>query len=483
MKRKIKKRKNNKLNIPIILPILVIISILCLSIGFSAFQENMLVSDTVADIRLKKDIRVTGVEQSEATSDAYSNDLDYNNSNISGMVNLPYIDSSVTFAVEITNIENAEMGIYDLTIDNSNLDWIIESGYTKGDKLCADNNSSKCNLGAVSTIYITVFYNENVNNPLQEDQNFVIDFDFRGFYSITYNKITGTYQSEIMSGKTLNVDFGANALSNVKVTMGGVTLSTSDYTYTNGVINIPNVSDDVVIGPKETDESCFVSTLRGQINDYICEDTDVIIPEGLALKVNGSGNPISITIIGINAFKDKGLTSIVIPEGITSIRNNAFRNNYLTSINLPSSVTTIQSYTFENNLLEELTIPSSVNTIDNNAFQNNHIVNLILPNNMTTIPNFCFDNNYLETINIPNTVTSIGTGAFRNNRLSELIIPSSVTTIQSYAFQYNYIEDLVIPDTVISIGNLSFSRNLLSSLSIGTGITTFTRTMQIKNRP
>lgn len=464
-----------------VLPVLICILVLGLSIGFSAYEKQMLVTDIMADIRLRKDIRVTSVGVDTVSTDTVSKSLDYNNSNISDEVHLPYENSTITYEVEITNIENAEMGIYNLTLSNSNLDYTINN-YTKRTKLCDDTISSKCNLDSKSTLSITIFYKENMYDLEELDQTFILDFNFRGFYSVTYNGISGTYQSEIMDGDTLEVDFDTNALGQIKVTMGGDTLTNQDYTYTNGILTIPDVSGNIVIGPKETDESCFVSTKSGQINNYICEDTDVIIPEGIALKVNGSGNPVPITTLGNNAFKDKGLTSVVIPEGITKIRSSTFQNNLLTSITFPSTLTTIEAYAFDNNHIEELTISNSITSLGTYSFRNNYISSLTLPNNITTIPSGIFQNNRLESISIPNSVVTIDSSSFQNNRLSELTIPASVTTINMYAFKENYIETLVIPNTVTTLGIGVFSNNLISSIVIGSGLTAISNNAFMYNK-
>lgn len=68
-----------------------------------------------------------------------------------------------------------------------------------------------------------------------------------------------------------------------------------------------------------------------------------------------------ITIIGSNAFKDKGITQVTLPEGLLIIGEGAFQNNHLT---------------------EPFFIPESVNYIGANAFKfaGHFSTQLILPN-------------------------------------------------------------------------------------------------------
>ena len=209
-----KKRYKKKIRYTNIIPFILCILVLGLSIGFSAFEEQMLVTDLVADIRLKQDIRVTNVTINNVSLNTVSQSLDYNKSNISDTVTLPNSDSTITYTVEITNIENSEMGIYDLTLSNSNLDYTIDN-YTKKDKLCDDNNNLKCNLGSKSTLQITIFYKENMYDSNNLDQNFALNFSFKQMHQITY-EIPGSNQSSIMDGETLEVNFGENWWSKIE---------------------------------------------------------------------------------------------------------------------------------------------------------------------------------------------------------------------------------------------------------------------------
>ena len=69
--------------------------------------------------------------------------------------------------------------------------------------------------------------------------------------------------------------------------------------------------------------------------------TDVIIPN----EINGH----SVTSIGSNALKNKGLTSVVIPSSVTSIGTGAFDNNSLTSITIKNENVTIDNCAFGQN--------------------------------------------------------------------------------------------------------------------------------------
>ena len=119
------------------------------------------------------------------------------------------------------------------------------------------------------------------------------------------------------------------------------------------------------------------------IAKYINNDIlDVVIPS----NINGK----QVVAIGNDAFRNLGLTNIVIPNSITNIGISAFRENYLTSVTIPDSVTSIGDYAFGENQLTSITIPDSVTSIGNGAFENNQLTSVTIPNSVTSIGNSAF---------------------------------------------------------------------------------------------
>jgi hypothetical protein len=69
-----------------------------------------------------------------------------------------------------------------------------------------------------------------------------------------------------------------------------------------------------------------------------------------------------VTAIGNDAFDEKGLTGVTIPDGVTAIGEWAFHNNQLTGITIPRSVTTVGDYAFYKNPITGITIGANVAT-------------------------------------------------------------------------------------------------------------------------
>jgi len=154
----------------------------------------------------------------------------------------------------------------------------------------------------------------------------------------------------------------------------------------------------------------------------------------------------TITIIGYNGQN----TSVNIPPKIkrlpvTVIDENAFRNKGLTSIIIPNSVTVIGENAFSDNHIANITFPNSAIEIRSDAFANNQLANITIPQSWTEIGPGVFANNLLTNITIPDSVTVIGWGAFANNQLTNITLPTKSINIKHNAFAYNQLVNINIP--------------------------------------
>ncbi len=230
-----------------LIPYIMVLTILLLSVGYSAFSSNLSIRDLYAQVRLEKDIRITGVsvvpEAETQNNGGTTTHQEYNINNISAGITLPNANSSVTFNVQVTNIGSTEIGIKEITGLPDNLDYEILN-YTLKDKICDENNI--CKLGIQKEIQVQIKYKEGYYDSNNTQYNIVANFNFQPFYTVTYTDIEGSgYPTEILGGDTLSIDFGDSAPENIKVKMSSV--ETTNYTYENGVLTLPNIGGNITI--------------------------------------------------------------------------------------------------------------------------------------------------------------------------------------------------------------------------------------------
>lgn len=272
--RKIRKKDSKTF---LIVNFLLLFAVAFISVGYSAFNETLSISVPIANVRIIKDIRVTNVrvlnnELSglsnlstsyivDNTFNLFGNNIvepqnivnynstyeyvDYGVDSISSKIVLPDDDSKITFGVEITNIGNAESGILDIIGLPSELEYEL-TGYNLKDKIC--DSYDKCKLGITKEIFITIGYKNNANTSPNTSFDINLTFDFEEFVGITYSGLSSNYLPEIIKGGTLEINVPNDSDSYFVIKVGGI--ETTDYTYVNEILTIPDVSDTLEIEKK-----------------------------------------------------------------------------------------------------------------------------------------------------------------------------------------------------------------------------------------
>ena len=155
----------------------VLICILLLTIGFSAPNAVLELNGISATVLEYSDIRITDIKVSDRTNGATNTVVDFGIDKVVSDITLPNANSTITYDITITNLGNVEMGIKTITGLPSNLEYVV-TGYTMEAALCDDNNNSKCTLGSVTTIHLTIGYGENGYNGTTTNYNINLTLDF-----------------------------------------------------------------------------------------------------------------------------------------------------------------------------------------------------------------------------------------------------------------------------------------------------------------
>lgn len=186
----------------------------------------------------------------------------------------------------------------------------------------------------------------------------------------------------------------------------------------------------------------------GSLKNLVLPESVVSINGNLFCKWNGEVKCLSPNFIfedgvlfnkdksTIISFRDKDITSYVIPDYVTSIEARAFSGcESLTSLVIPDSVVSIGDGAFSHcESLKNIVLPNSITGIGFCVFQHCHsLKSLVIPDSVTSIDSlaFCYCES-LTSLVIPDGVTSIGDGAFCTcESLESLVIPGGVTSIES----------------------------------------------------
>lgn len=129
---------------------------------------------------------------------------------------------------------------------------------------------------------------------------------------------------------------------------------------------------------------------------YVNNEYFLVTYNGLDMKITlpSSINNNSYKIYDGAFYKNKALTSVIIPEGVTSIGKSAFYDCYnLKYLTISSTVTNIEDNAFSHCYnIRELIIPEGVTTIGNNAFENcDSIKYVLIPSSLASIGDSAFE--------------------------------------------------------------------------------------------
>ena len=125
---KIRGVNNTKKRFSFLFSVLVIISIILLTVGYSSITATSRIESIMASIRPTVDVRITNLLVSENNNGGISSNHDFNVDKVFGTIDLPSQNSSVTYQISTTVFSGNEMKITDIVFQNNNLEYEV-NGY------------------------------------------------------------------------------------------------------------------------------------------------------------------------------------------------------------------------------------------------------------------------------------------------------------------------------------------------------------------
>ena len=244
------KKYNKLLNI-------IIVAMLFLGIGYAQITATNLEIEGTASAYEKEGVYVSNVTYQSS-----------NNANVDASETKQRVGATITSKVILGNSQSSSI-TYQITTTNSTTSNYVYVGPAVSENFYSNNDIeysiSGINVGdRISpsdsrTFNLTYSYaNGHTPQTQTEELDAYINFGFRELYMISYVNIQGTgypdsvikYRQSDNQPTQLVVDFGTNAPTDLVIT--GVDTGTeyvlgTDYTYTNGVLTFPNVSEGLTV--------------------------------------------------------------------------------------------------------------------------------------------------------------------------------------------------------------------------------------------
>ena len=213
--------------------------------------------------------------------------------------------------------------------------------------------------------------------------------------------------------------------------------------------------------------STSLGEAKAEVKTFPCTGGtySVEMPAATITKSNGCTGKLtidpSVKSIGVDAFRESKITSILIPNSVTSIGDTAFYLSSLTSVVIPNSVATLGYSVFSDTQIESVVISSALSRLEGGVFA--------LTKKLTSVK-------------IPAGITSIGAGAFYGSGLTSIVIPSTVKTIDQFAFSESKLTQVDISDSTQFYTN-TFSESLELKSFIYCGIVLVSQVLRVEITP
>lgn len=247
-----------------ILITIILVMILSITVGFSAFVSEMSISNIVADVRVEKDIRITDVSfVSEESYNVNPSELDFDDDSLVGEIVFNNTDSYATYVITVTNFGNVDMNIGGRQRTGNVYDEGIDGFF--------ENVSA---LGGTHELIVMI-------TPLDfvagQAESFKIDIEFNRIYNVLYENLAFD-TTTIVEGNTHSVFIGEDLANDVEVYMNDVL--TDDYFIENGQLVVHNVTGNLLIkGPKTLN-----SVMR--LNSVLDTNVSFVYSSGLEVENN-----------------------------------------------------------------------------------------------------------------------------------------------------------------------------------------------------
>ncbi len=248
-----------------------------------------------------------------------------------------------------------------------------------------------------------------------------------GEYAFQGTAITSIEFLKNVNSVSANAFLNAETLENISVVDNN-----KEFTSIDGVLYNKKVKALICVPAAISGEFTLPASVE-EIRDeafYGSNVTEVKLADESALKY-----------IGISAFENSSIESVIIPAKIEKLNANTFKNaTKLSNVTFEEGITYIGAGAFEGAVaLEEIKLPESLVKVGNSAFKNAGLKSVNTGDGLAEISSNAFaDNKALTDLYIGKNVEKIGENAFANAKsLVAVNLPASLIYFNANAFVGN----------------------------------------------
>lgn len=265
-----------KKKITAFLSIFIISTIICISIGYSAFNADLSISGD-AYVRVDKDIRVTNLRMIEATNGAYEIYTNkYTKDTISNFIFLPNLNSTITYEVTVTNKTANEYLLTDILEKiNSNDQIGYEIIGTKKYDICEPNQDKKFQIK---------FFNKGPN--INQELSLQLSFEYQKEELPTIN-----FEKELLSSYTKGDSYPLTLTYTTGNSGGNASCNSTGAMVINNITNIDqltNIGDYTITCTVQTNSGKKAQVSKDISITYQLYTVQNMIPDS-SFENNGSG--------------------------------------------------------------------------------------------------------------------------------------------------------------------------------------------------
>jgi|GEM_PF-5857014 len=288
----IKEERYKKTNLIIIATCLVLVAFL--SVGYAYLSEQLNIATNVT-VRVDKDIRITALSLPTLTNNASEQyNSKYTESTVTNNINLPNLNSTVSYTVTITNKGTDTMRIASIASDvfsNSNMEYTIEGA----------NVGTIIQSGEEVTLTINYHYKDSVTAiPDDISLGSILSFAFETYTYSGTDYVTGNNTLKL---EGTNAPTGTNWVDSVynhSFALTGVTYDSDNYFYSFGTGKYATLGSSLIPTTGDfTLEACILipSTTTSGDQTIVAQASNTTNDSG-SIKFNLNGSTLTAMIDG-----------------------------------------------------------------------------------------------------------------------------------------------------------------------------------------